>query len=83
MIFYIEPVADVLTVAVYRQFFAMKGIVDDERNQLLRKLVGAVVVAAVGDIGREMIGIHVCLYQHIGRSLTCGIRAMGCRGVVS
>lgn len=53
VILYIKPVADILAVAVYRQFLAVQGIVDDKRDQLLRKLIRAVVVAAVGDIGRE------------------------------
>ena len=77
VILYIKPVADVLAVAVYRQFLAVQGIVDDKRDQLLRKLIGAVVVAAVGDIGREMVGIHISLHQHVRRSLTCGVGAVG------
>ena len=55
----------------------MKGIVDDQRDQLLGELERTVIVGAVGDIGREMIGIHVCLHQHVRACLTCGVRTVG------
>ena len=55
----------------------MQCIVDDQRDQLLRELVRSVVVGAVGNVGREMIGIHICLYQHVRTCLTCRVRAVG------
>ena len=77
MILYIQPVADIFAVSVYRKLLAVKGIVDDQRDQLLGELERAVIVGAVGDIGREMIGIHVCLHQHVRACLTCGVRTVG------
>ena len=40
MILDIEPVADVLAFSIYRQGFPAADIVDEQRDQLLRKLVG-------------------------------------------
>ena len=77
MILYIQPVADIFAVSVYRKLLAVKGIVDDQRDQLLGELVRTVIVGAVGDIGREMIGIHVCLHQHVRACLTCGVGTVG------
>ena len=77
MILYIQPVADIFAVSVYRKLLAVKGIVDDQRDQLLGELERTVIVGAVGDIGREMIGIHVCLHQHVRACLTGGVRTVG------
>ena len=65
MIHNIEPVADILAVTVYRKLLTLECIVDDQRDQFLRKLVRSVVVTAVCDICREFVGIHVGFYQHI------------------
>ena len=54
MILYIQPVTDILAVAVDRKLFAVQGIVDDQRDQLLRELVRSVVVGAVGDVFTSM-----------------------------
>ena len=44
VVFHIEPVAHILSLAVNGQRFSCEDIVDDERNELLRELVRAVVV---------------------------------------
>jgi hypothetical protein len=44
-----EPVADLPAIAVDRQRLALKRKNDGERDQLLGKLVGSIVVGAVGD----------------------------------
>ena len=49
VIVHIEPVADVVALAVDRQRLAGAGVEDHHRDQLFRELVGAVVVRAVGD----------------------------------
>ena len=48
VVFYEEPVAYILTLAVDRKRFAMTDIIDEERNQFFRELVGSVVIGAVG-----------------------------------
>ena len=72
----IEPVSDVQSVAVYRKLLAMKCIVNNKRNQLLRELVGSVVIAAVSNICRELVGVHIRLNQHIRACLACRIGAV-------
>src|SRR5688572_13652559 len=43
MIFYIQPVANLLSIAINRQRFALQSIMNDERNQFFRKMMGAIV----------------------------------------
>ena len=54
----------------------MQRIVDNQGNQLLRKLVRPVIVGAVGDVGREMVGVHIRLHQHIRSRLAGRIGAV-------
>lgn len=53
----IEPVADLLAVAVDRQRLALKGVRDHERDELLWKLIWPVVVRAVGDDSGQPVGM--------------------------
>ena len=76
VILHVQPVPNIFPVAVYRKLLALKRIVDNQRNQLFRELVRAVIVAAVRNIRREPVSIHIGLYQHVRRSLACGIRAV-------
>ena len=65
MIFYKEPVAHVLAFAIDREWLAVANVVDEERYQLLRELIGSVVVRAVGHDGRHAIGIMISSYEVI------------------
>ena len=65
MIVDIQPVTHILAVAVHRKLLALQRIVDNQRDQLLRKLIRSVIVGTVRDVRRELVGINVCLYQHI------------------
>src|SRR5699024_7189618 len=76
MVHYIEPVAHVFSVSVYRKLLALKRVIDDQGDQLFRKLVWSVIIAAVCDIRRELISIHIRFYQHIRGGLACGIRTV-------
>ncbi len=62
VVLHVQPVADVLTLAIDRQRFPMTDVIDKQRNKLLRELVRAVVVGAVRDDGRHpervMEGTH-------------------------
>ena len=57
MIYYIQPVTDILTLTIYWQWLAMTDIVDEQRNQLLCELVWTIVVRAVGYDGRHTVCI--------------------------
>ena len=72
----IEPVSDVQSVAVYRKLLAMKCIVNNKRNQLLRELVWSLVIDSVINICRELVGVHIRLDQHIRACLACRIGAV-------
>lgn len=49
MILHVQPVADLLPVAVYRQRFARQRVKNRQWDQLFREVVRAVVVGAVGN----------------------------------
>ena len=76
MILHVQPVAHILAVSVYGQLSSMKRIVDNQRNELLRELIRAIVVGAVSDVRREMIGIHIGFNKHVRAGLACGIGAV-------
>ena len=44
VIFYIEPIANLVAFAVDRERFAFQGVEDNQWNELFREVVGAVVV---------------------------------------
>ena len=65
----VEPVAHVQAVAVDRQRLVLEGVGDHQRDQLLGKLVGAVVVAAARDHDRQAEGVVVGAAEQVGRGL--------------
>ena len=60
---HIQPVAHVFAFAVDGQRFAVADVVDEKGNELLRELVGAVVVGAVGDQRGHAVGIVVGAHE--------------------
>ena len=77
VVFHIEPVADLLAVAVDGQGLAGQGVVDDQRNELFREVVGAVVVGAVGGEYRQAVGVVVGAHQMVAGGLARGVWAVG------
>ena len=57
MIYYIQPIAHILTLTIYWQWLSMTDVVDKQRNQLLWELVWTVVVRAVSHDGRHTVCI--------------------------
>ena len=55
VIHYIQPVAHILSLALYRQRFAVADIVDEQWDELLGELIGSVVVRTVGHDGRHSV----------------------------
>jgi len=53
VVFHVEPVPDLLAVAVHRQRFARQSVENHQRDELFRKMVWPVIVAAVGDNHRQ------------------------------
>ena len=48
MVVHIQPVADVVTLAINGKRLTIARIQDDQRNELLRELIRAVIIGAVG-----------------------------------
>lgn len=65
VIFHIEPVTDLVTLAVHRQRFAIQRVEDHQRDQLLGEVVRAVVVGAVGDDGRQAVSTAPGAHQMV------------------
>ena len=75
-----EPVADVRARAVDGQFLAVERVENDERNQLFREVVRAVVVGAVGNQRRQAVGVVPRAHEVVARGLRRGVgrvRAVG------
>ena len=60
MILDIEPVTHILALAIDRKRLAVTDVIDKERNKLLRELIWAVVVRAVGHDGRHAVSVMIC-----------------------
>ena len=66
VVLYIQPIAHVHAIAVHRQAFVVLYIVNHQRNQLFRELIGAIVVRAARDVHRHAVGVverhdeHIC-----------------------
>ena len=74
VIFDVHPVAHVAAVAVDRERTPFDGVQDHQRNQLLRELVGSVVVRAVGDDRRHAVRMEIRPDQMVCRRLARRIR---------
>ena len=59
MILYIQPVPDLLAVAVNGQRLAAQSVQDHQRHEFLRKLVGAIVVGTIRYGDRQTIRVSV------------------------
>ena len=77
VIIHIEPVPNLHTVAVNRKRLMLHGIADHQRDQLLRVLVGAVVVGAAGDVYRHTVGIPEGQHKQVAAGLGGGIGTVG------
>ena len=64
-----DPVADVLALAVELGAHAVDDVRDLARDELLHVLVGAVVVGAIGDRGAKAVGAGPGADQHVGGRL--------------
>jgi hypothetical protein len=76
----IEPVADVLAVAVNRKLPAVESVGDNQGNELFGKMVGSIVVGAIGDQGGQGIGVMVSADQVIRGGLAGRIGRAGVEG---
>ena len=80
VVLHVEPVADVLPVAVDGKGLALQGIEGDQRDELLRELPGAVVVGAVGDRHGQPVGLEIGPHQVVRGCLGGAVGAVGLVG---
>ena len=76
MVAHIQPIANLLTVAVDRQRLARQCIDDHEWDELFWEMVGSVVVGAIGGEHRQAVGVMPGAHQMIARRLGCRVRAI-------
>ena len=76
MVYHIQPVAHILTLAVYGQRFAVTDVVDKQRDQLLWELIRTVVVRTVRYDGRHAVCIVEGTYKVVAAGFRCRIRAV-------
>lgn len=74
VIFDIEPVTNLVSLAINRQGLAFQRVKDDQRDQLLREVAWAIVIRAVGDQYRQAVGTAPGANQVIGAGLTGRVR---------
>ena len=70
----VDPVADVLALAVELGAHAIDDVGDLPGDELLHVLVGAVVVGAVGDRGAQAVGARPGANEHVGAGLGGAVR---------
>ena len=75
VVFYIEPVTDLITFSVHWERLALQGVEDHQRDQLFREVARAVVVAAVGDQRGQAIGAAPGSHQVVGAGFTGAVGA--------
>lgn len=71
----IEPVADILAIAVDRQLLVGQRIDDHQRNELFREMIRAVVVRAARNRRRQLVRAVVSHDQEVRAGLRSRIRA--------
>ena len=57
MVFYIEPVADILSFPIDRKRFSMSDIIDKQWNKLFWKLIWTIIVRTVGYYCRKSVSV--------------------------
>jgi hypothetical protein len=78
---HIEPITNLLTIAINRKWLAGEGVVNDERNKLLRKMVWAVVVRAICREDWETVCVMVSTDKVVRGGFARGIRTIRFVGI--
>ena len=65
----IEPVPDLHTVSIDGKLLMVLHVVDHKRNELLRELIGPIVIRTSCNVYRHAVGIMESHDEHIGRCL--------------
>jgi hypothetical protein len=73
----VEPIADIHAVAVHGNGFAGQATLNNDWNQLFRKLIRAVIVRAIGNDRRKAVGVVIGANQHVTGGFAGRIRGIG------
>src|SRR5258708_3601010 len=73
----VEPVTNVLAIAVDRQRFSGESEANDKRDQFFRELIRAVIVGAIGGERRQSVGAVIGAHQLIRRGLARRVWTVG------
>ncbi|MNE46330.1 hypothetical protein D3C80_1406590 [compost metagenome] len=76
MIFDIQPVADLIAVAIDRQRLAGECVDDHQRDQFFREVERPIVVGAVGSEYRHAVGMEIRTYQVVAGRLAGRVGAV-------
>ncbi len=76
VVFYVEPVADLLSVPVNGERFSGERVVDDERDEFFGEVVGSVVIGAVGGEDGESVGVVIGSNEVIAGGFAGRVRAV-------
>ena len=77
VIFHIQPVTDVQTLAVNRQWLVSQSISNHQWNQLLREVIRTIVVRATRNGHRQAVGTVVSQNQQVSGCFGAAIRRAG------
>ena len=77
VVLHVQPVADILAIAVDRQRLIVQHVRDHQRNQLFREMIRAVVVRAARDRHRHAERAVVRLHEQVSTCLARRVRAGG------
>ena len=73
---HVNPVANLLPVAVHRHLFVPHDVGDEQRDQLLGELIRPVVVGTARDDRRHVEGVLIRLHEHVRTGLRGRIGAV-------
>src|SRR5690606_4777030 len=66
VVYDIQPIAGIFSVAVYGKWFFVQNIMNTKRNQFFRKMIWSVIIGAIGNDERHSVRISVSSHQMIG-----------------
>ena len=77
----VEPVTDVHSVAIDGNRLSLEQALNDHWNELLWKLIGPIVVGAIGNDGRQAVGVVISAHEHVAGGFAGRVRRV--RGIGS
>ena len=80
MVIDIEPVAHVFAIAVDGEGVVLERVLDEARDEFFGVLARAIVIAAVREGGRELVGVGIGADEMVGGGFGGSVRGVGAVG---